>query len=284
MPDTVETLLRHINKDLATQNSTDKPTSYDAALLLSHVLNRSTTALRTWPDHLVSAFEKNHFMQLWSRRLKGEPIAYLLGQAPFRDFSLFVTPDTLIPRPETEEVVTWILTQFSSQTAYSVLDLGTGSGAIALALARERPAWKITATDYAEPALRLAKKNAAALHIDSIAWYQGNWFSALPDTTHFDLIVSNPPYIAPDDPHLQQHGLSYEPQSALVAEKEGYADIEHLIAEAPRYLHPQGWLVLEHGYTQGEKVRDLFEAQSYQAIHTHRDYGGQERFTVGVKV
>ena len=205
------------------------------------------------------------------------PIAYLLGQQAFWKFNLQVTPDGLIPRPETELLVETVLKLVVTPTA-KVVDLGTGSGAIALALAHERPIWQITATDKSANALTIAQNNAKNLAINSITWIESDWFSALKGQ-QFNLIVSNPPYIAPEDPHLV--ALGYEPRTALIAEKYGIADLETIIQAAPKHLLPQGYLVVEHGYQQAEIVQEMMLAAGFKDIATQLDLANHPRVTWG---
>jgi release factor glutamine methyltransferase len=275
-------------RELLNQRSTDKfgtvdnsVIDFEVNLMLAHVLGVNSTWLRTWPEHQLTEAQQHEFEQLCQRRVTGEPIAYLLGEWSFWSFKLKVTPDTLIPRPETEHLVEWVLQHFSVEQKLTIADLGTGSGAIALALAMERPQWRIIATDYSPAALAIAKANAAQLQINNIEWYCGSWFDALPPSIHCDVIVSNPPYIAPHDPHLSLDGLPFEPTSALVAHESGLADIKHLIQSANQHLMPHGWLVLEHGYEQGLTVRQLFVEQGFKAVATINDYSGRERITFG---
>ena len=252
----------------------------EADLLVAHVLKLSRAELYMRSNDTLSEEQINTILLLVARRTKQEPMAYILGHKEFWSLNLKVTPATLIPRPETEALVEWILDKFSNSANLKVADLGTGSGAIALALASERPLWKITATDASSSTLKIAQENAASLNIDSIEFRLGNWCEAFLDT-HYDLIISNPPYIAENDPHLA--ALTYEPSSALIAKNSGLSDLTELIREAKNYLNEQGVLVLEHGFEQGPAVRKLFSEYGYDKIATQCDLGRQERFTTAVR-
>lgn len=252
----------------------------EAILLLAHALQVTPTWLRTWPDKEIAEDKATLFQQYCARRAQGEPVAYIIGAWEFWSLPLQVNKATLIPRPETEHLIEWVLTTLPQDAVFRVADLGTGSGAIALALASERPHWHMLATDISLPALAQAQSNAQHLQLHNIEWRQGSWFEPL-QGEQFHLIISNPPYIAADDPHLQHDGLPYEPQTALVAAQQGYADLQHLITHARSYLLPQAWLIVEHGYTQGATVRQLMQQAGFQAVETNRDLAGHERYTVG---
>jgi release factor glutamine methyltransferase len=247
---------------------------------LAHAIKQSRTYLHTFSDQPISPQDQQTYLDLVERRKKGEPIAYLIGKKEFWSLPLDITPDVLIPRPDTELLVETILEQFPDQHNFNVADLGTGSGAIALALAKERPSWKITATDLSSAALELAKKNATKLGLNNITFLQSDWCEQLPDQT-FQLIVSNPPYIAEDDPHLQQGDLQFEPRSALVAENQGFACFEAILTQIPQKLISSGWVFFEHGFAQGEKLRELFLTHQFQEFRTYKDLAGHERVTGG---
>jgi release factor glutamine methyltransferase len=251
----------------------------DSEILLAHVLNTSRSYLHAFSEREMNPKEEQHFDTLIQKRLQGMPIAYLTGHREFWSLDLQVTQDTLIPRPETELLVELVLTQTSTQTA-RVADLGTGTGAIALALAHEYPHWQIIATDNSQAALNVAKNNASRLKMTNIAFYKGFWCDALP-VKEFDRIVSNPPYIAIGDRDVQKDVLQYEPRLALISEKDGLSDIQHIIHSARSYLKQAGLLFLEHGYKQGEKVRNIFLNAGYNNVITHCDLAGLERVTQG---
>lgn len=250
----------------------------DIECLLCYVLNCESTYLRTWPDRLLSAEQASQFQNLLIRRKNGEPIAHICGSRSFWTLDLLVTPDTLIPRPDTEILVEQILDLTLPKDA-RILDLGTGTGAIALSLASERPVWQVTATDFLPKVVALAKRNAEKHSISNTEIFQSDWFDNIPQD-RFDLIVSNPPYIDPSDKHLSEGDVRFEPLSALVAQKEGLADIEHIIQEAKNYLKKDAWLVLEHGYDQADVVQQIFKQAAYYAIKTIKDYGQQDRMTM----
>lgn len=251
----------------------------DTELLLCHVLGKSRTFLFTWPEHRLSDTELAQFEALFSRRLLGEPVAHLIGTREFWSLSLSVSPVTLIPRPDTELLVELAL-QMPLPERATVVDLGTGTGAIALALASERPHWQIVAVDAAEGAVVLAETNRQRLDFDNVVVLQSDWFEQLRGQT-FDLVVSNPPYIEADDRHLSEGDVRFEPTSALVSGDSGLVDLGGIICEAPHHLHTGGWLLLEHGWQQGETVRQLMLVAGFVEVATHTDLTGRERATLG---
>ena len=255
----------------------------DAEALLCHLLQRERSYLRAWPEHEVDAELSAQFQTLVMRRQQGEPLAYLIGWREFWSLKLNVTPATLIPRPDTELLVEQALARIPHTAHWQIADLGTGSGAIALAIASERPHCQLTATDFSTAALAVARGNAAQLNIHNIEFRHGNWCEAL--TNHkYPMVVSNPPYIDGHDPHLQYDGLPFEPQSALTpannGDGDGLAALRIIIEHARSHLTPPGWLLLEHGYNQGERVRKLLQQAGYHGISTVQDLGGQERLTL----
>lgn len=257
----------------------------DADVLLCHLLGCRRSYLMTWPECELDAAQQAT-LQMWlARRLCGEPIAHLVGEREFWSLPLKVSPATLIPRPDTEVLVEQALTRIP-QGPCAVLDLGTGTGAIALALKSERPEVDVWAVDRMADAAALARENSAALGLP-IEVRDGSWFEPLgePDrdnTPRFAVIVSNPPYIDGADPHLEQGDVRFEPRSALVADDAGLADIRHIVAHAPAYLLTDGWLLLEHGWDQGEAVRQLLRDGGYREVATVRDYGNNDRVTLGL--
>lgn len=251
----------------------------DAELLLAHALGQSRSYLRTWPEREPDAAQCAAFAALLERRRAGEPVAYLLGRQGFWSLDLEVAPHTLIPRPDTELLVETALTLGPGGPA-RVLDLGTGTGAIALALACERPAWQVLGVDRVSEAVQLAGRNRARLGLGNARFVESVWFSALVGE-HFALIVGNPPYIAAADRHLSEGDVRFEPASALVAGEDGLDDIRRIVAEAPEHLEAGGWLLLEHGYDQAEAVRALFAARGFAAVESRRDLGGHQRITLG---
>lgn len=251
----------------------------DAEILLSHVTGKSRSWLFAFDETVLNASQLAELETLIARRARGEPIAHLVGEREFWSLPLRVSDATLIPRPDTELLVELALACLPASPA-SLLDLGTGSGAIALALASERPDCQITGVDRIAAAVELAQENAARLHLSNVAFALSHWFRDLP-ARRFDLIVSNPPYIDAKDTHLQQGDVRFEPLSALVAEEEGLADLRAIIEQAPGWLAPGGWLLLEHGWQQGEQVRVLMQQHGYGAVATENDYGGNPRVTLG---
>jgi len=252
----------------------------DAEVLLAHLLNVQRSYLYAHPERLLSIEEQTRFAALIKKRTQGQPVPYITGHCEFWSLDLMVTPDTLIPRPETELLVELAL-QKSNASPRWVADLGTGSGAIALALAQERPDWIIYATDSSLAALSVAKANALRLQIKNIIFCQGIWCAALPRIL-FDMIVSNPPYVAEDDAHLQQSVLATEPASALFSDKDGLKDIQHIIHEARMYLKPGGCLLLEHGFSQRECVQNQLSKAGYTAVTSQQDFSGLNRVTTGI--
>lgn len=264
-------------------DSADLPTSptarLDAELLLAAVLGKPRSYLRTWPEHEPGAEQLAAFAALLERRRAGEPVAYILGHQGFWSLDLEVAPHTLIPRPDTELLVETAL-QLAPATPQRVLDLGTGSGAIALALASERGGWQVIGVDRIAEAVALAERNRQRLKLGNAEFRQSSWFDGLAGE-RFGLILSNPPYIAADDRHLGEGDVRFEPLSALVAGVDGLDDIRQIIAQAPRHLQAGGWLLLEHGYDQAEAVRELLAAAGFTAVDSRRDLGGHQRISLG---
>ncbi|KOR29965.1 hypothetical protein TI03_00840 [Achromatium sp. WMS1] len=250
----------------------------EAELLLCAVLNRPRSYLATWPERPLSVSQKAAYNKLVQRRKNGEPIAYILGYKDFWTIKLHTTKDVLIPRPETELLVEIALQLHPTNKALEILDLGTGSGAIALALATERPTWRIHATDIAKAALAITSYNAQMLN-QPIQIHLGNWYTALPSQLRFDLIISNPPYIAENDPHLTQGDLAWEPQQALIAGIDGLEALRTLCNQCTQYLKPGGTILLEHGYNQAVAVRTLLQRAGLTNIQTWRDLIRYERVT-----
>ncbi|AZD31730.1 peptide chain release factor N(5)-glutamine methyltransferase [Pseudomonas chlororaphis] len=258
----------------------DSPTArLDAELLLAAALGKPRSFLHTWPERIVPSEAALTFASYLQRRRSGEPVAYILGQQGFWKLDLEVAPHTLIPRPDTELLVEAAL-ELLPATPAKVLDLGTGSGAIALALACERPAWRVTAVDRVLEAVALAERNRQRLQLDNVTVLSSHWFSAL-QGERYQLIISNPPYIADTDPHLAAGDVRFEPESALVAGKDGLDDLRLIIAQAPGHLEAGGWLMLEHGYDQAPAVRDLLLGQGFAEVHSRVDLGGHERISLG---
>ena len=289
MPPNTPTISELLKKsaELAVVSDTSR---LDVEVLLSHILDKDRSFLYTWPEHQLSEQQQHFFDEFFNRRLQGEPVAYITGQQEFWSLLFDVSPATLIPRPETELLVELALS-LPLVDQPSMLDLGTGTGAIALALASEHPDWKIVAVDVFPEAVKLAEKNCQHLGFkqylgfknqkgfDNVQILQSRWFSNLKDQT-FDLIVSNPPYIDAEDKHLKQGDVQFEPRSALVADEQGLSDLGTIINSAHAYLNAEGWLLLEHGYDQGKAVRTMMLAAGFSDIATHADLAGLDRVTL----
>ena len=263
---------------LASERIAGESPRTDAELLLAEVTGWSRTRFRAFPETELTGLQTSRFFSLVERRIHGEPIAHILGHQGFWTLELEVTPDTLIPRPDTECLVEAALSLPLPEQA-RVIDLGTGTGAIALALLSERPQWQVHATDVVPAAVDLARRNAERCQLP-LTVTQSDWFDQL-GPQGFDLVVSNPPYIEDGDVHLSQGDVRHEPATALVSGADGLDAIRYLIEKSPAWLNPGGWLMLEHGYNQGNAVRSLFQCAGYRSIETRNDYGGNERLTLG---
>lgn len=261
------------------QNLPNPP--FETALLLAHTLKVNRSYLIAFPEKTLSTEAYQYYCVVLERRAQGEPFAYITGEREFYGLSFTVNQETLIPRDDTEIIVDQALTLIPQNISsdYHLLDLGTGSGAIALALKKCRPDITITAVDYYETTLKIAKANGERNQLE-INYLQSNWFSNIPKQ-HFDMIVSNPPYIDPLDQHLEGDGVKFEPKRALIAPENGLADLYHLIDNAPEYFRQGGYLLLEHGYDQREALQLRMQARGYREIKTVKDYGGQDRVTIG---
>ena len=274
------TLAATLAQARATLTGVSESPSLDAEVLLMFTLGRERAWLRAWPEYQLSTAEREHFRELLNCRLEGWPIAYLTGQREFWSRSFRVGPGVLIPRPETELLIELALPLLPDQPGYELLDLGAGSGCLAITLAAERPQARVTATDASPEALSIAQDNARRLGVHNVRCLLGHWFSALADTDRYDLIVSNPPYIAQDDPHLTAGDLRFEPAMALASGPRGLDALGAIIAGARRHLKPGGTLLLEHGYDQADAVAALLTAQGYASLSQHRDLQGQVRATM----
>ncbi|HEV2620559.1 MAG TPA: peptide chain release factor N(5)-glutamine methyltransferase [Frateuria sp.] len=252
----------------------------EAEILLAHVLAKPRSWLIAHADDPLADAEVSAFTALVARRKAGEPVAYLTGRRGFWTLELEVDPATLIPRPETELLVELALARLPPGGSPRVLDLGTGSGAIALAIARECPHGRVTATDASADALAVAQRNAGRNRIVNTAFVHGDWFAPLAGTC-FEVIVANPPYIAAHDPHLAQGDLRFEPAGALASGPDGLDDIRRIVAGAQAHLAPGGWLMFEHGWDQGAAVRGLLEAAGYREVFTTQDLEGRDRVSGG---
>lgn len=266
----------------AREQLTQSPSpAIDAELLLAHALRRERTWLRAWPEAALDAGQAARFAELVRRRARGEPIAYLLGRRAFHALEFLVTPAVLIPRPETELLVNVACREIGARDPGArVLDLGTGSGCIALAIANAEPEAAVTAVDHSEEALAIARLNAQRLGLEQVRWQTGHWFSAVAGQ-RFDVIVANPPYVADRDPHLYHGDLRFEPHAALVGGPDGLDAIREIAASVGDYLAPDGVVAVEHGYDQGHRVRDLFDSEGLADVETLTDLAGQERVTRG---
>ena len=248
--------------------------------LLQHALRKPRAWLLARPEQPLTEAQFADYQKLLQRRLQGEPVAYIIGEREFFGLKFRVTPDVLIPRPETELLVELALRHIPLQQPKRVLDLGAGSGAIALTIAHERPLAEVTAVDASAAALEVARENARLLDIGNVHFLCEDWFGGLVGQ-RFDLIVSNPPYVETGDPHLQQGDLPFEPLSALASGTDGLDDIRHIVSRAPSYLHAGGWLLLEHGYDQAAAVRELLQRSGLGEVFSLPDLSGIERVSGG---
>lgn len=271
----------NIAQALNLRGQVDSYERQEATWLLEHILKLSPLHLKMNMMQVLTAEQEQHYLDGIMRLAKNEPLAYIIGSQPFWTLDLKVTSDTLVPRPDTEIVIETVLA-LDLPKVVNVVDLGTGTGAIALALASEKLLWQITATDIYAPSLEVAKFNAEKHGLNKVNFALGSWYQALSTQQRnekFDLIVSNPPYIDPDDAHIAK--LEYEPQRALVSENKGLSDLEFIIREAPQWLNANGWIVLEHGYDQASIVQNLLKQQGFKNVRTVQDYGGNDRVTLG---
>ncbi len=275
MIDTIYDLLKSARQQLQISETA----ALDAEILLAHVLKITRVQLYSQLQQPVNSELKNLFAQFIQRRAEGEPVAYITGYREFWSLPIQVTSATLIPRPETEILVECVLTCLPAEAICNVADLGTGSGAIALAIASERPQWNLVATDKMPAALAIAQQNAEHLQLKNIQFQQGDWCYALPHKL-FDAIISNPPYINKEDTYWQNNTNAFEPVTALLAEEAGLRDIRNIIEQAPAYLKTGGWLILEHGYDQAEAVQQLLIQKGYKNLTVKRDLAGINRALV----
>ena len=250
----------------------------DTEILLCFVMNKSASFLLTWPEHKLTPQQSQQFSALIQRRAQGEPIAYIVKIREFWSLPLQVSPATLIPRPDTEVLVELVLSHHQDQVI-RCLDLGTGTGAIALALASEHPQWQIEAVDYSHEAVALAKRNADNLNLTQVNIYQSDWFSQVSGEKCFDVIVSNPPYIDENDHHLNEGDVQFEPKTALVALDNGLADIKIIARQALKFLKLGGFLYIEHGFEQSHAVQAILTDLAYSEIQTIKDYSDNDRVT-----
>lgn len=250
----------------------------DAELLLAHATEHPREYLFTWPERDIAAPAQEKFESYCARRAQGEPVAYIVGRQAFWDFELAVSPAVLIPRPETELLVETAIEILGPSDSAAIADLGTGSGAIAIALAAQRSGWQLTAVDSSAAALAVAESNAASLNLRNIEFREASWCDGL-QPKHFDLVAANPPYVQAGDPHLTEGSLPFEPITALVAEQEGLADITIISEQARACLKRGGWLLIEHGFEQRESVRSILRNAGYENIECRQDLAGLDRLT-----
>jgi release factor glutamine methyltransferase len=276
-PITINALLTSVSKQLTAVSDT---AMLDAEVLLCHCLHKPRSFLRAWPEQVLTDEQLQRYQALIEQRLQGMPVAYLTGSREFWSREFKVTSDVLIPRPDTELLIELALQHLPKNAPCSVLDLGTGSGIIAITLAAERPLANVMATDLSLGALVVARENAERLQVSNVQFLQSDWFSQVTQR-EFDLIVSNPPYIAKDDPHLQQGDVRFEPDTALIAEDAGLRDIQNIADVARQYLCNGGYLLVEHGYDQQQAVQAIFKRLNYQNIATHTDLSQNPRATLG---
>jgi len=279
MPDSLKDFITDATRALAEASPTPR---LDAELLLAHALGKDRSYLHAHAEDTPDAETGRRFRTLVDARRSGEPIAYLTSKREFWSLVLKVTPATLIPRHETELLVELALERIPEDAAWSVLDLGTGSGALALAVARARPRCRITATDESEAALEVAAENARALKLSNLEFVTGDWFAPLTGR-RFNLILSNPPYVKEKDPHLNRGDLRFEPRSALAAGPEGLDDLRSIAEHAIPHLADRAWLLMEHGFDQGNAVRALLSSGGFTGVTSFRDLAGQERVTGGMR-
>lgn len=252
----------------------------DVELMLVEILGRDRSYLYAWPDRRLTSEQQQLFDAWLRRREAGEPVAHILGHRGFWTLELEVSPATLIPRPDTELLVEVALELLADDVdAPRIIDLGTGTGAIAIALACELPYAEVVATDFADDVVALAERNRQRAGCNNLTLRRSDWWSEV--IGHFHVVISNPPYIAEDDLHLSVGDVRFEPRSALVAADAGLADLRRIISGAPEHLFPGGWILLEHGWRQGEAVRDLLASQGFADVFSRRDYGGNERISGG---
>jgi release factor glutamine methyltransferase len=274
-PASIRQLLEQASHLLTTDSA-----QLDAEVLLAHALGQARSHLRAWPEKIPSAEQQENFQRLLQARLQGEPVAYLTGQREFWSLPLAVTPATLIPRAETETLVALALQRIPADSRADVADMGTGSGAIALAIAHERPGCQLLATDVSAAAIETAAANAKQLGVGNIEFLCGDWCTPLKDR-QFDVIVSNPPYIKDSDPHLQQGDVRFEPDTALAAGPQGMDDLTKLAHCTRQHLRTGGWLLLEHGYDQRDAVTQLLTSCGFSQVVDHQDDSGTDRVVVG---
>jgi len=270
---TIQSLL---TSSASTLLSVSDSAELDVEVLLCHVLEKNRSYLRTWPEKQLNESQLNQFTHLLKQRQQGQPIAYITGTREFWSRDFYVDSNVLIPRPDTETLIELCLQLIQHKPDAKLIDLGTGSGAIAITLAAECPQLKVTAVDNSLQALHIAQKNAQLNQTSDIRFLQSDWLSQVAHES-FDFIVSNPPYIDPDDPHLALGDIRFEPDSALIAQQQGLQDIIHICKQSQLHLNNEGYLVLEHGYNQKQCVHDILQQHHYQSIQCLHDLANQPR-------
>ncbi len=261
----------------AALSDSDSP-EVDSQVLLGHILECTRSYFHTWPEKKLTLDQQKQFETFIEQRQKGKPVAHITGQRGFWSLNLTVTPDTLIPRPDTELLVSLALEKLKPEM--TVADLGTGTGAVGLSLAQEVPSINLFASDASPAALDIARINAINNKISNVQFWQGSWLDAI-KADCLDMIVSNPPYIEADDEHLSQGDVRFEPLTALASGLDGLDDIRHITVQAQQCLNPAGWLLIEHGYHQAGQVQQLFSAAGFVNVSSHKDYGDNDRVVMG---
>ena len=277
MAERIDHLLDWATQSLQANSDTGR---LDAEVLLAHLLDKSRSFLRAWPEHTLSSQQHQQFRALVSQRQQGIPIAYLVGEREFWSRPFSVSPDVLIPRPDTEILIEHALALIADHPDPHIIDLGTGSGVIAITLAKALPHSQVIGVDISPAALAMAQRNAQRHDVTNLTLLQSDWFTSIPEG-RFDLIVSNPPYIAENDPHLQQGDVRFEPTTALISAEQGLYAIRTLAGQARQYLQTGAYLLIEHGYQQQHPLHSILQAYQYQHIATHCDLGGNPRVTLG---
>lgn len=275
---TVQSLLARAKEQLAMLSDT---AALDAEVLLCHCLAKDRSFLRAWPEYQPSHEQLNCFQALIAQRQQGTPVAYIIGHREFWSREFLVRPEVLIPRPDTELLIDLSLDLLVANKPCKIIDLGTGSGILAITLATERPLANVIASDISPAAINVANKNAERLRVKNVRFLTSHWFDAI-DEYDFDLVISNPPYIPSDDPHLQQGDVRFEPQTALVSDEKGLKDIRLIAEQARQHLKSDGRLMVEHGYNQQADVQAIFKQLNYRQVMTHNDLGGNPRVTSGL--
>jgi len=279
----VITSIQSLLKDIRKQYPEDKLSTYEVELIIARLTQLSRAQIKAYPEKYIEEKIVNAIQQYCKKRVEGKPMAYLFNEREFWSLSFYVDEHVLIPRHESELMIEYCVERYNKKSTLTCLDLGTGSGALALALAKEFPVWQLIATDNSMHALNIAKKNARMLSINNVTFYQSDWFSAF-QHQKFDVIISNPPYIAENDPHLLKGDLLSEPKSALVSSKDGMADLTQIVYQAQYHLITGGEIILEHGFMQGAAVRKLLFKAGYQSVKTFQDYANLDRYTVGTYI